>query len=103
MDHLNVDVEQAFSAAHAISNDAVDLQGELTALERDWENLSSGWTGAAASAYLAAWTEWHDGATTLVDSLSDLAQKVGHAAADYAEQDASSGSDIDAAALDLGL
>lgn len=103
MDHLNVDVERAFAAAHAISNDAVDLAADLAALERDWERLSSGWTGAASSAYLAAWTEWHDGATTLVNSLSDLAQKIGHAAAEYSEQDASSGSDIDAAAIDMGL
>lgn len=64
MDDLRVDADQAYNTSHSVGNDAEELRDELAALQRDWDNLSHGWTGVASSAYSAIWAEWTEGATT---------------------------------------
>jgi WXG100 family type VII secretion target len=103
MDHLRVDADHAFDTSHAVGNDAEELREELAGLQRDWDNLSHGWTGAASSAYSAIWTEWLHGANTLVEALADTSHKLGVAAVRYSEQDAGSAAALDAASIDLGL
>lgn len=103
MGHLKVDPELAFSTSRLLSNDAIELHEQLTRLERGWENLSRGWSGVASSAYSPIWAEWLDGATTLVDSLEDLSQKLALSASRYAEQDDSSAESIESVSMDLGL
>lgn len=103
MDHLKVDPDVAFNTSRAVSNDAVELHEQLNGLQRDWDNLSRGWSGPASSAYSPLWAEWLDGATTLVDTLEELARKVAAAAARYVDQDGSAAAFIDSTAVDLGL
>jgi WXG100 family type VII secretion target len=102
MDRLRVDTEQAYRTSHAVGNDAEELREELATLRRDWENLSRGWTGAASSAYSAIWSEWLEGATTLVDALAESSHSLGVAAVRYGEQDDGSAVALDST-LDLGL
>lgn len=103
MNHLKVDADETFNISHAVGNDAEELRDELASLQREWDNLSRGWTGAAATAYASIWDEWLDGATTLVDSLADSARNLGQAAARYAEQDNASATTLESAEMDLGL
>ncbi|MDW5614062.1 MULTISPECIES: WXG100 family type VII secretion target [Mycolicibacterium] len=103
MDHLRVDPDLAFNTSRSVSNDAVELHEQLDSLQRDWDNLSGGWSGAASSAYSPLWAEWLDGATTLVDRLEELAHKVAAAAARYVDQDGSAAASIDSTAVDLRL
>jgi WXG100 family type VII secretion target len=103
MDNLEVDPDVAFSTSQSVSNDAVELHEQLAGLQRDWDNLSRGWSGAASSAYSPLWVEWLNGATALVDSLEELSHKVAAAAARYVDQDGSAAESIDSTAVDLGL
>jgi WXG100 family type VII secretion target len=103
MDHLRVDADQAYDTSHAVGNDAEELREELTALQREWENLSHGWTGGAASAYSSIWAEWLDGAHAIVESLAESSHRLGVAAVRYAEKDASSAAALDSTPIDLGL
>lgn len=95
MEQLRVDVDQAFAASRALGNDAVELGEELDRLQRDWHNVSREWSGIAAATYNAAWEEWLEAATTLVDALEERSQKLGQAAVSYAERDNQSGAAID--------
>lgn len=94
MKQLRVDVDQAFAASRALGNDAVELGEELDHLQRDWHNVSREWSGTAATTYTAAWEEWLEAATTLVDALEQRSQKLGQAAVSYAERDNQSGAAI---------
>jgi WXG100 family type VII secretion target len=103
MDHLRVDVDQAYNTSRVVGNDAVELREELARLERDWTNLSRGWSGVASSTYDAIWAEWLGGATTLVDALAESSHNLGRAAVRYSEQDTHSGGSIDSVQIDLGI
>jgi WXG100 family type VII secretion target len=103
MNQMRVDAEEAYKTSHAVSNDAQELREELAALQRQWDNLSRGWTGAASSAYSSIWTEWLDGASKLVDALAESSHNLGVAAVRYAEQDADSVTAVNSTTLDLGL
>lgn len=103
MDQLRVDAEAAYNASHAVSNDAEELREELASLQRQWDNLSRGWTGAASSAYSPMWTEWLEGASKLVDALAESSRSLGLAAVRYAEQDAESASTVQSTIIELGL
>jgi len=102
MDHLKVDPDVAFNTSRSVSNDAVELHEQLDGLQRDWDNLSRGWSGAASSAYSPLWAEWFDGATTLVDTLEELSHKVAAAAARYVDQDGSAAVSLESTVVDLG-
>ena len=58
MDHLRVDADQAYNTSRAVGNDAEERREELAGLQRDWDNLSRGWSGVASSA-LAQHREGH--------------------------------------------
>jgi WXG100 family type VII secretion target len=103
MDRLRVDADQAYNTSRAVGNDAEELREEVAGLQRDWDNLSREWSGAASTAYTAIWGEWLEGATTLVDSLADSAHNLGVAAVSYSEQDAASAEALDETPIDLGL
>ena len=100
---MEVDPDVAVDIARSVGNDAVELHEQLTGLQRDWDNLSPRWSGAAAAAYSPLWADWLEGATTLVESLEELSGKVAAAAVRYAEQDQSAAVPIDSAALDMGI
>lgn len=100
---MRVAADEAYNISHAVSNDAQELREELAALQRQWDNLSRGWTGAASSAYSAIWTEWLDGASKLVDALAESSHNLGVAAVRYAEQDTDSATAVNSTTIDLGL
>ena len=100
---LNVHVDAVFAASHAFGHDAEALRAELASITREWETVSHGWTGSAASAYDALWQEWRAGAMTVVDALAESSQTLGRAAVAYTSQDTSSAELLDAAPIDLGL
>ena len=102
-DHLQVRADEMFATSHSVSNDAEELREELAAIAREWEDVSHGWSGDAASAYDALWQEWHEGAIKLVDVVSELSHGLGRAAMSYQDQDTSSADVIRSTPIDLGL
>jgi ESAT-6 family protein len=103
MDHLKVDTDHAYNTSRALGNDAEELREELAGLQRDWDNLSREWSGVASSSYSGIWSEWLEGATTLVDALAESSHNLGVAAVSYSEQDASSAATIGSTPIDLGI
>ena len=102
MAELRVDTGEAFKTAQAIGNHAVELHDELDQLTKDWDNMSRGWEGVAASAYQPVWEQWQKDATKVVQALLDSSQKLAQAAAAYEEQDADGGQALNTT-MDLGL
>jgi WXG100 family type VII secretion target len=102
-DHLRVNADTAFNTAHAVSSDAEELREELSAIVQEWDNISRGWSGAAASAYTAIWEEWHEGAAKVVESLAESSRRLAEAAVSYEERDAESAGQLSSVAVDMGL
>lgn len=102
-DFLRVDADRAFNTAHAVANDAEELREELTRIAGEWDNMSRGWSGAAASAFTTIWEEWHEGAVTVVESLAESSRLLGEAAVQYVETDAVSAENVGSAIGDMGL
>lgn len=100
---MRVDADEAYNTSRAVGNDAEELRDELLALQRHWQDLSRGWTGAASTAYSSIWDEWFEGASLLVDALAESSRDLGVAAVRYAEQDADSASAVDSTNIDFGL
>ncbi|BBY73601.1 hypothetical protein MPRF_05000 [Mycolicibacterium parafortuitum] len=103
MSHLKVDPDVAFSTSRSVINEAVELHEQLAGLQRDWDNLSRSWSGAASAAYTPLWEEWLEGANSLVGTLEDLSSKVAAAAAEYVDRDGGVAESIDSAAVNLEL
>ncbi len=64
-------LEAMVSTAQVLANQADELHAELDSFTRDWRELSSTWTGVAASAFDPPWIEWHYGAQTTVAILQE--------------------------------
>jgi len=103
MDHLRVEADQAYNVSRAVGNDAQELREELAGLQRDWDNLSREWSGAASSTYSAIWNEWLEGGAKLVHALEESSHKLGVAAVSYSERDADSAAVLDSTHIDLGI
>ena len=61
--------------AEALADEPTFVDETLDAITRDWRELSSTWTGVAASAFDPPWDEWHWGAktvTAILQECSDL-------------------------------
>lgn len=52
---MRVDADEAYNTSHAVSNDAEELRDELAALQRQWDNLSRGWTRDTVAAQHLHW------------------------------------------------
>ncbi|VAZ71745.1 hypothetical protein LAUMK4_00613 [Mycobacterium persicum] len=59
---------------HVLTNQADELKDELDSITRQWRELSSTWTGVAASAYQPPWQEWYSGAATAAATLEEHSQ-----------------------------
>lgn len=103
MQPLKVDPDVAFDISRSVSNEAVELHDQLVGLQRDWDNVARGWSGTASSAYAPLWEQWLEGATTLVDTLEELAHKLAVTAGEYADQDAQSASVISSVPIERQL
>ena len=86
-EHLKVDVAKALDTSHVVSEDAEDLRAELTRIAREWDDVPSGWSGNASSAFATLWEEWHYGAVKLVEILAETTRRLGHAAVAYEDQE----------------
>ncbi|KUH99165.1 WXG100 family type VII secretion target [Mycobacterium sp. IS-3022] len=102
-DFLKVSADQAFNTAHSVANDAEELREELTRIVGEWDNISRGWSGAAASAYSSIWEEWHEGAAKVVESLTESSRNLAAAAVLYEESDAASAETVASVPIDVGL
>jgi WXG100 family type VII secretion target len=100
---LRLHADDAFATSHSVSNDAEELREELADVAREWQNMSHGWSGAAASAYDALWQEWYEGAAKVVDVLAESSEKLAQAATAYEQQDAACAVSIESRTIDLGL
>jgi WXG100 family type VII secretion target len=98
---LMVNSGAAFNAGHAVMAQAVELREELDRLAQEWDDVSSGWSGMAASAYASAWQDWHEGAVRLLDSLHDVSENLCRAAVTYEQQDAAAAQATSAAAAQV--
>ena len=94
-----VNSDAAFSTGQAVMTQAVEMREELDRLSREWDDLSQEWSGDAAAAYGAAWQDWHEGAVTLLEALSDTSEKLCRGAVLYEQQDADSARATDAAGV----
>ena len=86
-DVLSVKLEAMISSAQTLADQAEALKGELDSITRQWGELSSTWTGVAASAFDPPFDEWHYGAVTVAALLADHAQALQFTAAAFAEHD----------------
>jgi WXG100 family type VII secretion target len=102
-DHLRVDADAAFNTSHVVGNEAEELRDELSRLSREWDNLSHGWSGMAASAFGPAWEEWHEGAARIVEALAESSRRLAQAAVLYEERDISSAQMLGSADIGTGL
>ena len=102
-DHLRVDADAAFNAAHVVSNEAEELREELARLSREWDNLSHGWSGVAASALTPAWDEWHEGAAGIVEVLAESSRRLSQAAVLCEERDNNSAEMLGSTGSGIGL
>lgn len=64
------------------------LDGQVT------DMLGSGWSGSAASAYHGVWTEWHEGASQVVQGLTTMSSLLTEAASRYSSTDQHAAGDI---------
>ena len=102
-DHLRVDADEAFNTSHVVSNEAEDLREELACLAREWDTLSHGWSGVAASALTPAWEEWHEGAARIVEALAESSRRLAQAAVLYEERDNNSAQILGSTDNGMGL
>ena len=84
---LSVKLEAMISSAQTLANQADELKAELDSITQQWGELSSTWTGAAASAFDPPWDEWHYGAVTVMALLHDHAETLRFSAAAYASHE----------------
>jgi WXG100 family type VII secretion target len=68
---LAMKLEAMVSTAQFLANQADELQSELDSITGEWRELSSTWTGAAASAFDPPWDEWHYAAVTVTAILQE--------------------------------
>jgi WXG100 family type VII secretion target len=101
-DHLRVDADAAFLTSHVVSNEAEELREELARLSQEWDNLSHGWSGVAASAFTPAWEEWHEGAARIVEALAESSRRLAQAAVLYDERDNNSAQMLGSTGSEIG-
>ncbi|MCG5433836.1 WXG100 family type VII secretion target [Mycobacterium sp. MYCO198283] len=93
---IRVDSALVAGAARAVADDAEALRAELARISDEWDGLSGGWSGAAASAYASLFDEWHSGASRVVEALTRSSELLSGAAAAYSEREAASAQAVQA-------
>ena len=86
-DVLSVKLEALISSAQTLADHAEALKGELDSITHEWGELSSTWTGIAASAFDPPFDEWHYGAVTVAALLADHAETLRFSATAFAEHE----------------
>jgi WXG100 family type VII secretion target len=81
------------SAVQGLRSGLGSLDGEVSGL------LGSGWSGEAAAAYSGVWQEWHEGASQVVQGLTEMSGLLREAASRYSGTDTSSAGDLSVSGL----
>ncbi|WP_197508404.1 WXG100 family type VII secretion target [Mycobacterium sp. E802] len=84
---LTTDWESMVSSARLLAEQAAQLAAELDSIEKERDDLTSTWTGAAASTFAPVWREWHDGAQRVARALDESCDLLRQAATTYVDQD----------------
>jgi WXG100 family type VII secretion target len=102
-EHLKVDAAHALETSGVVGDDAEELRSELARIAREWDDVSSGWSGAAATAYASLWEEWREGAAKLVEILAESTRRLEHAAVAYDGQEVRSATTLRSVPVEMGL
>ena len=97
---LRMQLEAMVSAAHFLASQADELKAELGSITAIWGELSSTWTGAAASAFDPPFDEWHYGAVTVTSILEEESRLLISTTAVMAENETTSAQALAPAAVD---
>ena len=85
MSTYQVDSEAVLAQATAARNTVERMQGEVTALHSQLEQLQASWSGTAATAFRGVVAEWRTAQQRVDDSLSVLGGALSQAGQQYAE------------------
>ncbi|MFD4356099.1 WXG100 family type VII secretion target [Nocardia sp. NPDC058518] len=78
------------------------LRTALTSANTEVDTLlAGGWSGDLATLFGTGWTETHDGGTTIITALTDMANKLGITADNYQQQDTNRAYSLNTSSLDL--
>jgi WXG100 family type VII secretion target len=92
---LSVVPEEVTKLGRYIYTQAQTLRSALDAADKDVAGLTSGgWTGPAAGAFAKGWSECRVGGNQIFDTLTELAEKLGITASNYADRDTGSAGSI---------
>jgi WXG100 family type VII secretion target len=78
-----VDPEQVRTTAGQVSTGASEIETQLAGLKTHIDGLQGNWQGTAHDALQQLFTEWHTSATTLHNTLVEIARQMGLAADDF--------------------
>ncbi|MQY22287.1 WXG100 family type VII secretion target [Nocardia macrotermitis] len=100
---LRVDPNRLWEASRFVSDQAAAMRAQLKQLDDTIGKrlLAEGWDSKAASAYEGSWTEWKQGADTVIAALDDSSAALITAANGYVAQDVSFHDGIAGSSLDL--
>jgi WXG100 family type VII secretion target len=93
MDSFLVVVDELRSTQTRVSDIAADLHIGVERASNDIESLlDGGWSGVAATAFAAGWSQWQSGAAQLAEALARIGTALAETTVAYAESDSSSSS-----------
>lgn len=89
-DEIRLDPATSRRIEAEIAATAEALQTERAKLDRRvGQLLGSGWTGVAAEQYGAGWSEWREGADTVLQALAAISRLIGEARVELTDTDES--------------
>jgi WXG100 family type VII secretion target len=80
-----VDSEAVLATAGAARASIARLEADVAALHGQLGAVQSSWTGAAATAFQSAATEWYGTEQRMVENLSALTRALAHAGQTYSD------------------
>ncbi|WP_162240340.1 WXG100 family type VII secretion target [Nocardia arizonensis] len=86
--------DEVTDAGTYVQQVADSLINGLNSLDREISGVLDNWTGAAAEAFGAGWTETKDGATIVLDALAIMAGLLGVTSKTIAHQDLSNATNL---------
>jgi WXG100 family type VII secretion target len=89
-DNLVYDFNGITSLSGSIGAFVAQMNEHLAEVDRTFNNLlANGWTGAGADAFHGCSVKWHSNANQMASTLQTLSAKVGNAAVNMQQADAS--------------